>query len=275
MKRRGNSPLLDRFDLYELCVTEPVRLARFLAAVHAGSPFTLREDFSGTGALARAWPGVITGGRSIAVDTDPEPLARCRGAPGVRTIVSDAARCRASADLVVATNFPIGYWHDRPSLVRYLRTVRASLRPGGVFVCDTYGGRDAMSRVTLTRRLRGPRGERIEQEWEQRDADPLTGMVTDVLHFRVKEAGASRDRVLRDGFVYRWRLWSIPELRETMAEAGLPAVEVYDRLGGALDGRGGLHVRPLEPGEELDENYVVYVAARRQGRGSRRGSRVR
>lgn len=253
---------MNRFDLYELCVTDAPRLARFLAAAHGRSPRTLREDFSGTGALARAWPRAIRYGESIAVDRDAAPLRRCSGIPGVRAIVSDAARCRARADVIAATNFPIGYWHDRPALVRYLRAVRASLKPRGVFVCDTYGGRDAFERLSISRHVRGPNRENIEQTWEQRDADPLTAMVTDVLHFRVRDLGARRDRVIRDAFVYRWRLWSIPELRDAMLEVGFRSVEVHDRLGGAVDSRGRLHARPLAPDDELDENYVVYLAAR-------------
>jgi len=260
---KTKSRSLDRFDLYELCVTDAPRLARFLAAAHARSPRTLREDFCGTGALARAWPGLIRAGRSIAVDSDPTPLARCRNAPSVRVIQSDAAACRARADIIAATNFPIGYWHDRTALLRYLRAVRTSLNPRGIFVCDTYGGRDAFARLTLKRSVRGPHGEHIEQTWEQRDADPLTGLVTDVLHFRVRKAGTRRSRVLPDAFVYRWRLWSIPELRDAMIEAGFRSVEVHDRLGGAMDGRGRLHAKPLGPDDTLDESYIVYIAARR------------
>ncbi len=263
MNSRRPAHDLDRFDLYELCVTDAPRLARFLHAVHGRAPQTIREDFSGTGALARAWAAVIPGGSATAVDRDPEPLARCRGVRGVRAIVRDAARCRAGADVIAATNFPIGYWHDRASLLRYFRAVRASLNPRGIFACDTYGGRDAFERLTITRRVRGPGGERIEHAWEQRDADPAGAMVTDVLHFRVRNRGARRDRVLRDAFVYRWRLWSIAEVRDALSEAGFSAVEVYDRLGDAVDHRGRLHVRPLRPGDPLDENYVVYVVGRR------------
>ena len=32
---------------------------------------------------------------------------------------------------------------------------------------------------------------------------------------------------LKDAFIYKWRLWSIPEVRELLAEAGFSRSEVY------------------------------------------------
>ena len=52
-------------------------------------------------------------------------------------------------------------------------------------------------------------------------------------------------------------------ISEAMLEAGFKSVEVHDRLGGAVDQHGNLHVRPLQDGEPLDESYVVYLVARR------------
>lgn len=254
---------MDRYDLYELAVTEPRRLWRFLRAVHGRNPRILREDFSGSGALSRAWAEADPRFRAIAVDRDPEPLRRLDDAPNVQAITVDVMSCRAKADIIAATNFSIGYLHTREALLAYLRHARRCLHPRGVFLSDTYGGTDASTTGRTTQRLRAPGGRRVEYTWEQRTANPLTGCVTDVLHFRLWERGKKRPTVFRDAFVYDWRLWSIPELREAMLEAGFRKVEVYDRLGSAIDHTGTLHVRPLADGDSLDANYVVYVAARR------------
>lgn len=250
---------MNRFDLYELCVTEPNRLARFIVAAHGQQPRILREDFSGTGALARAWPTIVHGGRAVAVDADPRPLARAN-APGVRTVHADVLKARAKADVIAATNFPLGYWHTRRELVAYLRLSLARLRPHGVFVADTYGGSDTWRTGRVTQRLRGPRGERVAYTWEQRRADPFTARVLDVLSFRVTAAG--RTRTFSDAFVYDWRLWSVPELRDAMIEAGFRVVDVYDRLGDAVDQDGVLHVRPVTPDEPIDDPFVAYLVAR-------------
>jgi predicted RNA methylase len=250
----------DRYALYEACVTDGPRLARFAQAVHGKRPRTLAEHFSGTGALARAWAALSPRHRAVAVDSDPEPLTRLADAPRVTVEVADVRRSRARADVIAATNFPVGYLHERRDLTGYLRHARSRLAPGGVFFCDTYGGRDAFTPLTLVRRVKLG-AFHVEQRWEQREADARTNVVLDALHFRVSRGKVVRR--LRDAFVYRWRLWSIPELRDAMLEAGFRSVEVHDRLGGAIDGAGKLLVRPMDERDTLDENWVAYVVARR------------
>lgn len=254
---------MDRYDLYELAVTDPPRLARFLDAVHGRAPRILREDFSGSAALARHWAGLSPTHSAIAVDQDPEPLARAARTPRLTARRADVLRARDRADIIACTNFPLGYWHTRRDLVAYLKHARACLRPRGLFIADLYGGADAFEPGRTTTRLRGPGGERIEYTFEQRSADPITGRVVDALHFRVRERGRARARVLRDAFLYDWRLWSIPELADAYVEAGFRAIEVYNTLGDAIDQDGRLHVRPFRPGEDLGPSWVVYVVGRK------------
>lgn len=250
-------------------MTEPGRVVRFIEAVHRGAPRVLREDFSGTGALARAWAASSDLRSAIAVDSDAKPLARLQDAVRVQIVRARAEACRRKADAVVATNFPLGYFHDRAALVRYLRGARASLSPGGVFVADMYGGADAFTPMTLRRTRRGPGGERVDYTWEQRDADALTGLVLNTLSFRVRpirraaRAGpkSTRVRAFPDAFIYHWRLWSIPELRDAVRDAGFTTFDVYDELADAMDADGRAYVSPVGEGE-LDRNWVVYLVAK-------------
>lgn len=254
----------DRYDLYELAVTAPIPTARFLRAVHSRNPRTLREDFSGSGALCRGWVQVVPDGRAIAVDTDAEPLARLKGQASIKAVRKDVLKATDKADVIAATNFPVGYWHTRDKLVAYLRHARACLNPRGVFVCDTYGGSDAFTAPHETSTtLRTEDGVRVKYTFEQISADAVTGRVLDALHFHIPAQPGIKARTIRDAFVYDWRLWSIPELTDAMLEAGFKAVEVYDRLGDAIDQDGNAYVRPLTADDRLDDNYVVYVAARK------------
>jgi hypothetical protein len=268
---------VDKFDLYELCVTDGPRLAAFARAVHGGWPRVLREDFSGTGALARAWVSEAvrgeTSSQSIAVDFDRGVLARAKRMATHESVQrlmrfqrQRAEACRIRADIIAATNFPVGYCHDRAELVQYLTTARRSLKRNGVFFCDTYGGSRSMTTGITTRSVRGPKGERVRQIWDQRRVDPLNGRVLDVISFEVMHNG--RTKRYPDGFVYDWRLWSIPELRDAMIEAGFRSTEVYHRLGDAVDHEGRLYVRPLDGEEaetELGDDWVVYVVGRVEG----------
>jgi hypothetical protein len=195
----------------------------------------------------------------VAVDIDPAPLARAE-APGVTTVCADVRAATEPADIIFAGNFSIGYMHTRADLVGYLRHVRGRLNPGGVFVCDTYGGQSAYTIGHVHRHTRAPDGRRIRYTWEQREADPCTGMVTDVLHFRLERGGVVEEE-LRDAFVYRWRLWSVPELRDAMAEAGFASTDIYDNLPDAAGEAGEVYVQPVH-GPDLEASFIVCVAAR-------------
>ncbi len=258
---------MNRFDLYELCVQNTPGMVRFLLAAHAGSPRTLREDFSGGAALCKAWVGPGSNGslrRAIAIDIDPVPLKRVAKVPGITSRAADVREADDKADIIAALNFPLGYWHTRADLVAYLKLCRRRISRGGIFVGDLYGGADAFSPLTMSRRFRGPKGERIGYTWEQEAADPVTGLVRNALHFEVSppRGQPARTRTLRRAFTYHWRLWSIPEFSQAALDAGFSKVDVYDQDAGALDSDGNLHIRPAR-GEDLDGNYVVYVVARR------------
>lgn len=276
---------MDRHDLYELCVQSPVHLAPLVRAIHGGSPRTLGEDFAGTAALSIEW--ARTGGEAVAVDLDAGALAKHPDAPGVRKIHADVRDIADPADVVFVGNFSIGYLHTRAELVAYLRHARARLSTlsprgrgqgerssaprassPGVFVCDTYGGDSAFTTGFVHRphpipkALDGVGGRLCRYTWEQREADPLTGMVTDVIHFRIEDCGEIIEE-LDDAFVYEWRLWSVPELRDAMLEAGFSRTEVYAKLADAIDEDGNAYVQPVEDAaEELDESFIVLVVGR-------------
>lgn len=262
----GDGPL-SRYDFYERCVQSPPIVVRLLRAIHGGDPAVLAEDFCGTAAVAREWVRQVAGGRAVATDRDPEPLARARGCRGVRLVrgdVLDPGRTRRErADVIFVGNFSIGEIHDRPGLVAYLRRCRARLRPGGAFVCDTYGGESAFTAGSVRRIINMPGGRRIVYTWEQRRADPATARVVNAMHFRVERDGWV-EQTLHDAFVYDWRLWSVPELRDALAEAGFGRSEIYDRLPDAVDGEGRPYVRPIADPRDLDASFIVCVAGRRE-----------
>lgn len=232
-------PALDRFDLYERCVQSPLEVVPFLAGLHGAAPRTLREDFCGTAAIARAWAALSTEHSAEAVDCDARVLERAGAADRVEHMISDVRTAPvrvASVDVVFVGNYSIGEIHDRVELVAYLTAARRRLRSRGVFVCDTYGGESAFRVGALERRHAGPNGTILHHVWEQRCADPLTARVENALHFRV-ELDGEITLSLAEAFVYRWRLWSIPELVDAAHEAGFVETSVHTQLGGTGDTR--------------------------------------
>ena len=196
---------------------------------------------------------------AICVDLDAQALDRLTEMldpalrPKLTTRNINVFDAHDPVDILAALNFSLCEIHERERLVRYLRNAKERLNPGGIFVADLYGGADAMA----IGESEEEHADGLRYIWEQRAANPLTGRVVNAMHFHLPTG-----ETLRDAFVYDWRLWSVPELRDAMADAGFYSSEVHNRLGGAVDDEGALHTLPVTDPEELDETFVVYVVAR-------------
>jgi hypothetical protein len=127
-----------------------------------------------------------------------------------------------------------------------------------VFACDIYGGESAFLAGSSDVEHPLPDGGVVVYTWEQRSADPLTGRVRNAMHFEVRCDGVV-ELTLRDAFTYDWRLWSVPELRDALVEAGFAAVEIYARTPDAVDEAGAVYVQPLGA---VDDSFDVIIAAR-------------
>lgn len=235
-------------------------MCRFLHAAHGKKPLSLREDFAGPAGLAAEWAGQSPAHTALAVDIDREPLSHAPASARLKKKVADALRCRDRADIIALFNFAAGEIHDRRRLVAYFKVLRASLKKGGIAALDIYGGSNAFAPGSLSTFARIPGGrQRVRYTWQQVAADPDTGMVENHLHFSIGR------QKWPSAFIYKWRLWSIPELRDALLEAGFSTVETYDRLGDAVDQHGNLRIRPVSPekGRPLDDDFVVYLIARK------------
>lgn len=232
-----------------------------LRAIHGLQPTILGEDFAGTAALSRHWVSNVSNGQAFAVDLDADALARARSIANLHTRAADVRDELAQVDCLFVGNFSIGYLHTRAELVAYLRHARSRMRPNGVFVCDTYGGESAYHLGSVDRNVPLLGGLHCRYRWEQRTADPLTAMVTDAIHFRVFDA----DEVIADfpdAFIYNWRLWSVPELRDALAEAGFTRADIYSNLPDAQDDEGNAYAEPITDPDWLGDSFIVCVAGR-------------
>jgi hypothetical protein len=256
------SETYDKHDLYELCVQSPKDLVPLLRAIHGDNPITLGEDFSGTAALSHLWVE-HNQCKAIATDLDDESLNKRGEHQRVTKHLNDVREIDDQCDILFVGNFSIGYLHTRDELVEYLKHARSRLQSSdGTFICDTYGGDTAFTLGGVHRAHPMPNGKLCRYTWEQHEADPTTNMVTNLIHFRVEKAGVIEFE-MEDAFVYEWRLWSIPELRDAMIDAGFKDTQVYTKLADALDADGNAYVLPVEDGqEELSDSYIVLVVAK-------------
>jgi hypothetical protein len=257
----------DRYDLYQRSVQEPEADVSFLQRVYARRfarpPRRLREDFCGTALLACDWVRRHRENRAWGIDLDLEPLAWCRAHN--LPLLSQDQRNRLAlvegdvrkavtprADVTVAFNFSYFLFKTRPELLAYFRRARSTLRREGIFAIDAYGGADALRRQTETREHDG-----FDYVWDQDRFDPITHDVVNHIHFELPDGTR-----VRRAFTYHWRLWTIPELRELLAEAGFSDVGVYwegtDRK--TNEGNGVFTRREHAPD---DPAWIAYVVASR------------
>ena len=257
----------DRYRLYQQAVQDPegdvVRVRRMFERAYGRSPHSLREDFCGTAAFATAWVAAHRRNRAFGVDIDPEPLAwgrrhnvsRLRPDQAQRLVLVQGDVRTAQTprvDVLVAFNFSFYLFKSRAELVAYFRRSRARLRERGIFVIDAYGGPEAMERRTERRRVGG-----FTYVWDQHRFDPITHDATCYIHFAFRDGST-----IRRAFAYHWRLWTVAELRDALAEAGFSRTTVYWEGTEAETNEPNGIFRPRTRADE-DPAWVAYLVAER------------
>jgi SAM-dependent methyltransferase len=255
----------DKYDLYQRSVqeTDPdlELLARIFKNHYGRPPRLLREDFCGTAAMACRWVELHRENRSYGIDLDPEPLAWGRKhnvgalkpeqAGRIKLIEGDVRDVGPEkADVTIGYNFSYFIFETRDEIREYFQSAKASLLPEGMFLLDVYGG---------------PEAQRVNEEerdcddflyiWDQHTFNPITNHATNYIHFEFDDGS-----IMKRAFRYDWRLWSLPELRELLLEAGFSKVEVYwegtDRKSGEGNGIFTLREKAID-----DPAWVAYLVA--------------
>ncbi|MBL9118855.1 MAG: class I SAM-dependent methyltransferase [Phycisphaerae bacterium] len=257
----------DRHELYELAVQNVEFEVDFIDRVwrtHRGRlASTLREDFCGTFAASVEWVARRSSNIAVAIDLDASVLAwgRKHNLPKLaeedyeRLDIrkEDVMRDRIEkVDCVVAMNFSYYIFKRREELMKYFRSVYASLVKDGLFVIDAYGGSDSFREIEEERHLDG-----FTYVWDQNHYNPVTGDVINHIHFRFPDGSE-----MRKAFTYEWRLWTLPELQESLVEAGFRKATVYWEGTNLKTGEGNGRFRPSTRGEAC-EGWIAYIVAER------------
>jgi SAM-dependent methyltransferase len=244
-KRASERPAVEPHSLYEAAVQNVEADVDFIERVwrkeHGGRPSLLREDFCGTASLAAHFASRGPENRAIGVDLDRATLdwglahrvSLLGDAASRVTLLQRDVRDPAETDLEVVTAFNFSYWifRTRGEMRGYFESVRRSLRPGGMFFLDLYGGAAASEIVeerTAHPAQRDPDGTPLPAftyVWDQASFNPIDHEFVCHIHFELGRG--EKKRTLRKAFSYHWRLWTLPELRELLEEAGFSRSDVY------------------------------------------------
>lgn len=254
----------DRHELYEASVQSVEDEVEFLAqtyvAIRGRKPKVLREDFCGTAQAACEWVSKGSQREAIAVDIDGAVLEwgktrhyaklSADAKKRIQFIHDDVLNVRSSgADLLVAFNFSYWIFKTRDALREYFRTAREALSDDGLFFIDLFGGSEAFEEIKEK-----TKHDDFTYVWDQAKYDPISGDYVCHIHFKFPDGSK-----LKKAFSYHWRLWTMPEVRELLAEAGFSRSTVYWE-GEDEDGEGDGEYKPVQEGE-ADPAWIAYVVA--------------
>lgn len=256
-------PRRDKFRLYELSVQNAPADIDFATQVFRKErgrlPLTLREDFCGTAILCCEWVSRQPKRRAYGIDLHKPTLAWAErhrvgmlsGArERVRLICGDVCDgCGERVDWVAAFNFSYSVFKTRPDLLRYFASAHRELSDDGAFFLDLHGGPEAQMTLVEPTRFND-----FTYVWEQRTFDPVNNFTKCSIHFRFPDGTQ-----LRHAFRYDWRLWSLPELKDALLEAGFRRVDAYwEGDDGNGKGNGVFHRVARAPN---DPSWVAYLVA--------------
>lgn len=255
----------DRHHLYQLsvqCVEAEIDMVDQtyleLRGHHAAN---LREDFCGTGSTSCEWVQRRDTNIAIGFDLDEEVIDWGRRkniatlSPNqqsrIQLINQDVlAAPTTAADVIVAMNFSYMLFTTRDQLRDYFNNTHAGLNDNGILMLDSYGGQESWGNVKEKTKCDG-----FNYFWEQCNFNPINNQMTCYIHFKFDD-GSKMDRA----FSYQWRLWTLPEIRELLAEAGFCKSTVYWEGTDEETGEGDNIFTPTEQGED-DPSWIVYIVA--------------
>lgn len=264
LKLGSKSQPFDKYALYKASVQSPETDVEFLRDTYKEQrgrlPVSLREDFCGTHAICCEWVKLGPKFKSIGIDLDPEPIEY--GVANYQTELTPEQRDRISihnmnvlekglpkADVIAALNFSYFIFKQRSTLIDYFRNCLKSLNKDGLFIVDCFGGSACMESNEEETEFED---EDFSYFWDQDLYDPVNNHAVFYIHFKRK--GEKKRTKL---FTYDWRMWSIPEIREMMLEAGFKKAHVFWE-GTTKDGEGDGNFKITNKGEEC-ESWVSYI----------------
>ncbi len=255
----------DRHKLYELSVQDVAHEYDFINKtfrdIRGYNAHFLREDFCGTAKMCCEWVSKRDKNKAVGVDIDPEVLAwgkkhnlgqlKPDARKRVTLLEENVLKAKTKpAQVILAMNFSYQLFKQRDTLRKYFKSVRKALADDGVFFLDAFGGSEAYSETKEKTRHKG-----FTYVWEQESYNPITGDMTCHIHFHFPDKSS-----MKKAFTYEWRLWTLPEIRELLKEAGFSNVTVYWEGTDEETGEGNGKYSPSLQGD-ADPSWVCYLSA--------------
>ena len=265
---KGSHPTMaDNADIHELYeesvqnVENEVNFLRNTFIERTGrTAYTFREDFCGTASLACEWVKQGVEFSAVGVDIDASVLEWGRKNRISRLTAEDQARVSLiesdvqtvdtpKVDILCAFNFSYWIFEERAQMLSYMRRCHDSINDDGLLFMDMFGGPESFEETKEKTKHDG-----FTYVWHQAEFHPITNHMQCYIHFKFKDGSK-----IKRAFSYAWRLWTAPEIRDLLLEAGFSNVTIYWE-GEDEDGEGNGVFTPDDRGE-ADLAWIAYIVA--------------
>jgi len=228
---------LDKYELYEKSVQTPETHIEWFSNIYkdirGGNARHMREDFCGTFQLSCFWVKDHAENTALGVDLDPEPLAYGKRAHWSRLSEGQKKNLKVvranvlvptspKRDLIIAGNFSFFIFKERDVLLSYFKTCLKSLNSKGIMILEMAGGPGMIATGREQKAVPSKKKKKFTYVWDQKSFDPITHDAKYAIHFKLPGG-----KMMRNAFTYDWRLWTIPEVKDLLAEAGFKKSHVY------------------------------------------------
>ncbi len=268
---------IEKYPMYENAVQTPDLHAQCFDELYQEifdkKPKVLREDFCGTFQICMEWVKLDQDKVAYGLDLDPEPLhygkkvhlkkltaeQKKRVTPLKQNVITST---RPKADVCVACNFSFFIFKTQEELLRYFKKVYESLAPDSVFFLEMAGGAGMYEKTKERRRYQRNKKHWYTYIWDQKSFDPINHHGEYAIHFKLPNG-----KTWENAFTYDWRMWTMPEVRDLLAQAGFDDSYIYWDESDSDDPDVGIYSRRTKG--DNDHAWITLVAGVKRGRKGR------
>ncbi len=255
----------DRHRLYQLavqCVESEIDMVdKTYLEIRGHRASKLREDFCGTGNTSCEWVRRRPANTATGFDLDAEVLDWGRKENIAKLNADQQSRVQlmqqdvleadnTGADIILAMNFSYQLLKTREQLRAYFSAAHAGLADDGILMLDNFGGHESWRSIREKTKCDG-----FTYFWDQAKFNPITFEALCHIHFKFRDGSK-----IKRAFSYEWRMWTLPEIRDLLAEAGFSRSTVYWEGTDEKTGEGNSEYFPTDEGED-DPSWIVYISA--------------
>ena len=226
------NPVFDKYFYYKNSVQSPeeniIFFKKTYKSIFKKTARIFREDFCGTFYIGYYWVKEHPKNRALVIDKDNQPIEYGKKHHLSKLTASEKSRLTIlnnnvldkklpKAEIINVNNFSYFIFKQRTVLLKYFKNIKRSLFNKGLFIIDVVGGPDCEDISEEEAKHKD-----FSYYWDQTRFDPINNEAQFYIHFK-RKGEKKRKKV----FSYDWRMWSIPELKDILLEAGFSKVYVY------------------------------------------------